>query len=372
LKIARESFRKQGEVDAGTSLLLGMLELQGSRYQPAARYIEESVEKDPSSAVAWRSLGVVYANLGLPDRALAAMDRALELQPYSVAGLYNRGLFHYQNNEYIAAARDLDRAHQLDPGNREVERLLGMAGQGHLAQGGDPADLPGEAEYLDPTVPAEVQLAGTQVDPDSLLASLEADIERFFTVPDSLASRLEDADQVVADLEAQYVAEGDPRTRKILALAYIDRKELAKAQALLAPGWGVDLEPQEEVMLLYADRMLGERERARRLAEQLVSGEASTENPYVWAMTALTMRDDPRAYDFSYVNFAFLSRNYSDASDYSTSVLQTGNFYMSFGFSNTRAAVITPEGDRAPMESPWIRAVQEVGLGVGKVEGTAK
>lgn len=373
LKAAREAFREQGKVDARTSLLLGMTELVNSRYQPAARYLEEAVEKEPNSAVGWRSLGVAYVNLGMPDRALAAMDKALELQPDSVSGLYNRGLFHFQAKDYLAAARDLDRALDLDPGNREVERLLGMAGKGHLAMGGVSGDLPESARI--PAGPSgdETLVTRMEVDPDQLLAQLESDIETFFTVPDSLAEKYRDLDEAIAGMEELYQREPDNLTRKMLALAYIDHKDLEKAQALLAPGWGVDLEPEEEVMLLYADRMLGERDRARLLADQLVSGSASTENPYVWAMIALTIRDDPRAFDFSQAKLDFLARSsYSDAGGYSTSVLNTGAYYMMHGFSSVRSSIITPEGDALPLENHWLRTVQEVGMGVGKVEGADK
>ena len=72
--------------------------------------LEEAVQEDPTSAVGWRSLGVVYTSLGLQGKALAAMDTALDLQPYSVSGLYNRGLYNYQGRDYLAATTDLDRA----------------------------------------------------------------------------------------------------------------------------------------------------------------------------------------------------------------------------------------------------------------------
>jgi tetratricopeptide (TPR) repeat protein len=358
LKAARESFRERGEVDAGTSLLLGMLELQGTRYQSAARYIEESVEKDPTSAVGWRSLGVVYANLGLSDRAIGAMDKALAIEPNSVSGLYNRGLYHYQEKDYLAAVADLDRAHLVEPENREVERLLRMAGQGHVAMGGSPADLPdltGNYEY-DVATGATVPLV--EVDAEQLLAQLESDIESFFTVPDSLQEGIRNSDEVLAELEAGYRRDGDLRARKILALAYIDRKELAKAQALLAPGWGVDLEPDEEIMLLYTDRMLGEQERARVLADQLVAGQASTDNPYIWAMTALIMRDDPRAAGFSLVNYRYFNKTTGPAAYQHSGYLTMVTTTMYHGFSNIRSSFITPDGDRMPMEYPWFKTVE--------------
>ncbi len=357
LKAAREGFRTRGEVDAGTSLLLGMLELQNGRHQPSAKYLEEAVEKDPALAVGWRSLGIVYASLGLQNKALVAMDTALELQPQSVSGLYNRGLYHYQSQDYLAASADLDQALRIDPDNREVQRLVQMAGQGHVAMGGDPADLPGVAREYEYAIKSDEKVVGVEVDSDLLLAQLETEIEGFFAVPDSLAPIIQGDDSVIADLEAQYRLEGDLQTRKMLALAYIDRKEFPKAQALLVQGWGVDLEPDEEIMLLYVDRMLGEQERARLLAQQLISGEKGTDNPYIWALTALTMRDDPRAVDNSLVNAKFYKRISShDASMYSTSYLARSSNWMRNGFANVRASYAIP-GIMLPMEDPWFRSV---------------
>ena len=357
LKAAREGFRTRGEVDSGTSLLLGMLELQNSRYQAAAKYLEEAVQKDPTSTVGWRSLGVVYASLGLSDKALAAMDTALDLQPHSVSGLYNRGLFYYQGRDYVAAAADLDRALRMDPDNREVQRLLQMAGQGYVAQGGDPADLSGAAREYEYAVQGGETVERAEVDPDLILAQLETDIKGFFAVPDSLAPVIQGDDSGVAYLETRYRSEKDLQTRKMLALAYIDRKELSKAQALLAPGWGVDLEPDEEIMLLYVDRMLGEQKRAHLLAQQLVTGEVGTDNPYIWALTALTMRDDPRAFDDSKVRVRFYSKMGAYANEYSNGFLRYNSYKMFYGFSNIRSAYATLEG-------PWMRsAVNAVNTG---------
>jgi hypothetical protein len=227
-----------------------------------------------------------------------------------------------------------------------------------VALGGDPGDLPGGGKQIESAASAEMVLTSLTVEPDSLLASLEAEIEGFFAVPDSLAPEIEGHEDALANLEARYEREKDPQIRKMLALAYIDRQEFLNTQELLAPGWGVDLGPDEEIMLLYVDRMLGEQARARLLAEQLVTGQASTENPYVWALTALTIRDDPRAYDDSLVNAKFLMRNYSNTSEYSTSVLRRFSYWMRHGFSSVRASYITPDGDRMPLEDPWVQTVE--------------
>jgi hypothetical protein len=216
-------------------------------------------------------------------------------------------------------------------------------------------------------VKGDETVVGVEVDPDLLLAQLEAEIEGFFAVPDSLAPIIEGDDSVIVDLEASYRLDGDLQTRKMLALAYIDRKEFPKAQVLLAEGWGVDLEPDEEIMLLYVDRMLGEQERARLLAQQLISGERGTDNPYIWAMTALTIRNDPRAVDISVVNAAFLRRSLNDANVYGTSYLARTSNWMRNGFANVRASYAIP-GIVLPLEDSWFRSVgRSLYTGTGQI-----
>jgi tetratricopeptide (TPR) repeat protein len=366
LKAARESFRTKGQVDSGTSLLLGMIELQASRHQAAARYLEEAVEKEPRLAVGWRSLGVVYSHLGLPDKAEAAMTTALELQPRSVSGLYNRGLFYYQDRQYEKALVDLDRALALEPENHEVQRMLQMTASSYRAAGGDPSAYAAAASAA--SVPDERggPVASYEADPEALLTQLETDISGFFTTPDSLARAPGEIDMVVSDLEARYLKEGDTGLRKILALAYIDQGRFQRAQEILAPGWGVDLEPDEEIMLLYTDRMLGERKRARELAQAMVNGEAGTGNPYVWALTAMVIRDDPRAIDASRVNAMFKNKmSYGLAKEHSTSVFAWST-YMRAGFSNLRQAstydrdVVLPIPDE---QAPFFRGIEAMSGG---------
>jgi len=281
LLAARTAFLEKNTVDSGTSLLLGLLEMQGGRHQGAARFLEEAVGADPKLAVGWRSLGVVYDHLGLPDKAIAAMDMALEVDPYSVSGLYNRGIFHLQHGNQSAAAKDLQLARRFDPENREVQRML-------LLTGGEFPTAEGAA------VAGVDSLLDASGSPEAILAGLQDDVLQYFAVPDSHGVNVDELEAVIRDLQYRYVNEPDPGTRKILALAYIDNKQFLEAQLLLAPGWGMDLEPDEEVMLLYVDHMLNERERARDLAAALVNGQASGENPYALALTAMIIRDDPR------------------------------------------------------------------------------
>lgn len=124
-------------------------------------------------------------------------------------------------------------------------------------------------------------------------------------------------------------------------------------------------------MLLYTDRMLGEQKRAQELAQAMVAGEAGTDNPYVWAITAMVMRDDPRAVDSSLVNTMFMNKmSYGLAKEATTSVFGWSTFMRS-GFSNLRAAsthdrdVVLPIPDE---QQPFFRGLGAVS---GGVSGTA-
>jgi tetratricopeptide (TPR) repeat protein len=350
LSAAHESFSAKGVVDPGTSLLLGMLEMNKNRFAEAVPLLEESVAADTARAVAWRTLGVCQARLGQKDAAALAMDRALELDPYSVSGLYNRGLLHLQNQDFPAAVADLDRAIQLDPENREVQRLLQMAASGHRAAGGDPQELRLLTQPMD--------LEGSPIEPltpEQIFASLEADIQSFFSVPDSVRQTMGPADQIVTSLQRQWNDSRDPSVRKILALAYLDRGLLKEAQTLLAPGWGEDLAPEEEVMLLYVDRLVGEETRARELSDMMLAGRYSGENPFLLAL--IPLEDRKHWSQTSLANNHYME-GYSAASGKENGDAKRYAANMKYGFSNIRMAVIQPgkeTGMMAPVDPPDIR-----------------
>lgn len=352
LLAARTAFYERGRIDPGTSLLLGLLELQGGRHQGAARYLEEAAREDPRLAAAWRSLGVVYAQLGLPDRALSAMDTAVRIEPRSVPGLYNRGLFLLQHGDKTGARADLKVALALDPENREVRRMLELAGGREAAGAGE--------------LPEEVVAEDLLRDPEALMARLNEDIDLMFAGVDSFAIARDDLEQAIVDLQRQYVERPTSATRKILALAYIDTRRLREAQDLLAPGWGVDLEPDEEVMLLYVDHLLGESARARALADALVRGEDSDMNPYALAKAAEIITDDPRAGDGP-VDLAFWKRmDYGHAKATYTDAIMYA-YIMRVGFANARGSVTdSGAGYSLPMDitaDPFFRALSPAGEG---------
>jgi tetratricopeptide (TPR) repeat protein len=334
LVTARNGFLQQGVTDSGTSLLLGLLEMTEGNHPTAIPYLEESLAADETSAVAWRSLGVCLARSGQRGEAARAMDRALALEPNSVSGLYNRGLYHLQGQDFEPAIVDLDRALRLDPENHEVQRLLQMAAAGLRAEGGSPAKVVGARG--DAAGAADLDLP-TQ---EQILASLERDIRSFFSLPDSLAAGMGPGDPIITGLTRQWQADADPMVRKILALAYMDRGLHAEAQELLAPGWGVDLTPEEELMLLYVDRILGEEVRARELSRMILTGQASPENPYIYLMLP---REDRKHWTQTMLVKNHFFEGYQ-ASVQGLGDLQRFSLFMRNGYWNLRQLQVTPDG----------------------------
>jgi len=107
------------------------------------------------------------------------------------------------------------------------------------------------------------------------------------------------------------------------------------------------------------DHMLNEQTRARELAADLVSGQASGENPYAMAMTAMIIRDDPRA-GVSMVNGAFMGMYpYAFAKTTYTTAFRFSHF-MRVGHANWRGTATHDSDVRLPMPAgsePFFRAL---------------
>jgi len=275
LAAARDSFAVAGDVDARTSLFMGLIDLAAQDFTSAAGLLEEAARADTAAAVTWRMLGVAYANLDRTGDALAVMDKAVSMEPRSLAGYYNRGLLKLQIRRCSGAALDLDRALRLAPDNEEVRRLLQVAAA--CVRAGESGD-----EAIVPTVrPGGADAAAFTPGTDLLLDHLAADLEDFFAVR---------TDTAAADSVDVYAS------RTARAVACLDRADPVGARDLLTDYWGENLTPLEEVVLLEAEWRLGEDERLSGLVEDALAGEVTTTNPYVWTLMLREVRGDPARY----------------------------------------------------------------------------
>lgn len=102
-----------------------ILAAQG-RYADAVNRLTDAERQgdDESSLYMW--LGTSYAQVGLPDKAISAFEKAIDLQPYDWLN-YNRfGYFYFNQGRYADAAREYEAALKLTPDNATL--LLNLGG----------------------------------------------------------------------------------------------------------------------------------------------------------------------------------------------------------------------------------------------------
>src|SRR5215471_4427573 len=87
---------------ADPTLADAMKLLQSGDAAGAAKLLESVTSREPQNGRAWRNLGVAYQQVKEHDRAIAAFQHALEVQPEMVAPLYQIALSY-------AAKQDGDR-----------------------------------------------------------------------------------------------------------------------------------------------------------------------------------------------------------------------------------------------------------------------
>jgi cytochrome c-type biogenesis protein CcmH/NrfG len=88
------------------------------------RKLETLLEKNPNRAEGWYSLGKIYLDEKLYDRAIFALKKASELDPGHADYFYRLGYAYHRVQDYNQAEPALKSARALDPGNEKIEPLL--------------------------------------------------------------------------------------------------------------------------------------------------------------------------------------------------------------------------------------------------------
>jgi len=112
------------------ALNLGGAYIMAGKHKLAVVILESAVARTPGNAQLWINLGAAY--LGNPitatderqRRALAAFNRALEIDPLAHSVAYNIGLIHRDRGEIELAIAAFRRAVLADPYDRDAQRML--------------------------------------------------------------------------------------------------------------------------------------------------------------------------------------------------------------------------------------------------------
>ena len=84
------------------------------RPQKAIAELNKAVNLVPSSAVAYHARSTIYHELNRDQEAINDLDRAIEIDPENAEAYYDRGTIHYLLERFNQAIEDFDRAIHLD------------------------------------------------------------------------------------------------------------------------------------------------------------------------------------------------------------------------------------------------------------------
>ena len=136
----------KNHVDA--ALNLGAAYVLAKNFSMALTVLEPLSEREPDNAMVWTNLGA--ARLGNPvlardkdqRRAIAAFERAIDLDPVAPSVAYNLGLIYRDRQDIDMALHWFRRAVQSNPFDRDARRLIERLSQAREAA---PSDENGES-----------------------------------------------------------------------------------------------------------------------------------------------------------------------------------------------------------------------------------
>jgi len=120
--------------DADLLSKIGQSYLAAQQFQPAQRYLEQSVALKASPETL-NALAFVYYSLEDVDKAITTLNRGLKIDPKDPKILFNLGMFQWHGKSdpkaAIAAWQTFVKANPDNPKRPEVEKLIAQAKQ-HL------------------------------------------------------------------------------------------------------------------------------------------------------------------------------------------------------------------------------------------------
>lgn len=116
--------------DVATAINLGGAYILTKKFKQAVPVLEHARDREPDNEMVWIDLGAAY--LGNPIlaqdeqqlKAIAAFERALEIDPQAPNVHYNLGLIHRDRGEVEQAAQRFRQAIQVDSTDQHARRAL--------------------------------------------------------------------------------------------------------------------------------------------------------------------------------------------------------------------------------------------------------
>jgi tetratricopeptide (TPR) repeat protein len=112
---------------AAVHRVAGLLQANDGRYEQAVAEYQRAIELEPNNSDSYRRLGKAYQANSQLDQALAALRRAVELEPGYFKPYQDLGAFYFERADYGEAAKQLKKEIELAPNEPEAHFALGTA-----------------------------------------------------------------------------------------------------------------------------------------------------------------------------------------------------------------------------------------------------
>ena len=124
---ALDELVKRAPRDHGAWHKLAAVCVRGGRADLALAAVRRAIGLDKLNAEYHNTHGVVLAELGAHQAAIAAFRKATKIRPYLTNGYYNLGKLLHKLRQLDAAVDAHARARKLDPGRTDIREMWGMA-----------------------------------------------------------------------------------------------------------------------------------------------------------------------------------------------------------------------------------------------------
>ena len=137
--------------DPDIVMTLGGAMILAKKWNAAEKYLEEAVATHPDNARLWLNLAAAilghleFSTRQRQDKAIAAYERAIALDPVAPSAHYNVGLIHAERKDWEQAIRWFEAAVRANPRDKDARLWLKRAREAYKSSQQEDADEGGSA-----------------------------------------------------------------------------------------------------------------------------------------------------------------------------------------------------------------------------------
>lgn len=282
LTTAHRELQAQNAVDPEVVFILGLVHFNSGDYSGAVPWLERYRRLEPENALGWQALGLAAVHIGQLDAAATALGRATALKPEDPNAWFNKALVEIQRGDRATAQADLAHAQALLPDHPDIARVAEAIAEGPLP------DLTVDASpiVLQADATSRAQAKALAYQRVHLLGALGGDEGMEAAVADTAS---------LASLEHACLMDPNLANRVRLAARHELEGRPAEVRQLLASTWQDDQDYTAMMLLLRADRALGDVQRAKVLVHGRQTVASNLDQFELWLLVGAICRENGQA-----------------------------------------------------------------------------